>query len=188
MADIFDPDEAFIASPDFDLLGNPNARLESTTWGIAFPGPHPKGCLLANERIGTEEDSPAQLVVDRQTGVVIVRKFRHRAYGLNPGVETRLENEVRIASYLEDLIRSRAAPRPLISQIFYAHDIRPADSNVWSRASFWSYYNNGDMDKFIDMYRAATPPTFPPVAIIARFLWQTLRTIKVSFTQLSPLF
>lgn len=69
-----DPDDAFVASDDscsgnFELLGTPNARLDSDSWGIALPGPTAKGCLLVNERLGAGAFSQAQLVKNRDNEV-----------------------------------------------------------------------------------------------------------------------
>lgn len=130
-------------------------------------------------------DSQAQLVLDREViagrpiNVIRVRKHRNRPYGLLD-VETRLEKEVRINYYLNDRQRNRVGPPPNIAELVWAHDLRPANTAVWTRASFWKYYNNGDMNKFLAMYaaRAAPAERQPPSPIIARFIYQMLSTVQ----------
>lgn len=111
--------------------------------------------------------------------VIIVRKSRKKAYGLLD-VESRQEKEARIAMYLEQRIERRTGPRPLVAQIVYAHDLKPAESAVWTRISFWKYYNLGDFAKFWAGYAPYpfTAANLLPPALLARFLRQMLASIQ----------
>lgn len=104
--------------------------------------------------------------------VLVVRKYRTKPYG-QLDVDSRLENEVRIASALEEKMRNIKGPKPLMAEMIQSHDIKPADVNFWTRVSFWKYYNLGDFDKFFFRYPAtAADPAVLPIAIFARFLNQ----------------
>lgn len=159
------------------------ATPQARNYGILFPGPSDKGCLCINPNLGEGADSIAQLVLDRGSNQMIIRKFRQRPYA-ELDKESRTEREVRICQYLEDQFRNQPGPRPLFAQLRGNQDLRPEGHSRYTRVSFWEFYNVGDVEALWTMYDESDQRQ-PPPALIARYIWQVLTMVQ-SMMRLSP--